>query len=69
MLTFIPTSSPLVVPTRLIAGTVPAWEVAVSVGLLLAAIAGLIAVAGRVYGNAVLQTGSKVRLRAALRGQ
>jgi ABC-2 type transport system permease protein len=69
VLTFIPTSSPLVVPTRLIAGSVPAWEVLVSVLLLLAAIGGLIVVAGRVYGNAVLQTGTKVGLRAALRGQ
>jgi ABC-2 type transport system permease protein len=66
VLTFIPTSSPLVVPTRIIAGSVPAWEVVVSVLILLAAIAGLIVVAGRVYGNAVLQTGGKVRLRAAL---
>ena len=68
VLTFIPTSSPLVVPTRIIAGSVPLWEVVVSVALLLAAIAGLIVIAGRVYSNAVLQTGSKVRLRAALRG-
>jgi ABC-2 type transport system permease protein len=66
VLTFIPTSSPLVMPVRVIAGSVPAWEVVVSVLILLATIAALVLIAGRVYGNAVLQTGGKVRLRAAL---
>jgi ABC-2 type transport system permease protein len=66
VLTFVPTSSPLVMPLRLISGGVAIWEVAVSVAILLATIAGLVALAGRVYGNAVLQTGGRVRLRAAL---
>jgi hypothetical protein len=33
---------------------------------MLAAIALLVALAGRVYANAVLRTGARVRLRAAL---
>jgi len=67
VLSFVPVSSPLVLPVRLIAGDVAIWQVVVSVLLLLASIAALIAVAGRVYGNAVLQTGGKVRLADALR--
>lgn len=68
VLTLVPVSSPLVLPVRLIAGDVAIWEVALSVLLLLATIAALIVIAGRVYGNAVLQTGGKVKLADALRG-
>jgi len=65
--TFLPPVAPMVLPVRLIAGEVPAWEVALSVLLLLAATAGLVRVAARVYRNAVLQTGSRIGLRAAWR--
>jgi ABC-2 type transport system permease protein len=68
VLSFVPFSSPLVMPVRMIAGDVAAWQVVASVVLLIAAVAGLVALAGRIYGNAVLQTGSRVGLMDALRG-
>jgi ABC-2 type transport system permease protein len=57
----------MVMPVRMIAGNVAAWEVVASVALTLAAAAGLIAIAARVYGAAVLRTGSRVTLRAVWR--
>ncbi|HEU4973798.1 MAG TPA: ABC transporter permease [Baekduia sp.] len=67
VLSFVPPCTPLVLPVRQIAGDAPAAEVAAGVAVVLLAIAVLIAIAGRVYGNAVLRTGARVRLRAALR--
>jgi ABC-2 type transport system permease protein len=57
----------MVMPVRLIAGNVPAWEVVLSIALTVAAAAALIALAARVYGAAVLRTGSRVTLRAVWR--
>jgi ABC-2 type transport system permease protein len=68
VLWFVPPCTPLVMPIRQIAGEAPAWQIGLAVIVMLAAIAVLIAVAGRVYANAVLRTGARVRLRAALRG-
>jgi ABC-2 type transport system permease protein len=66
VLSFVPPCAPMVMPVRQIAGDAAAWEIAVSVLVMLAAIALLVALAGRVYANAVLRTGARVRLRAAL---
>ncbi|SDN38944.1 ABC transporter permease [Allokutzneria albata] len=67
VLSFIPPFSPIVMPARAALGVAPAWQVIVSVVLAVAALAGLIWLAGRVFGNAVLRTGSRVKLRDALR--
>jgi len=67
VLSLIPPSAPMVMPVRLIAGNVPAWEVVLSIALTAAAAAALIALAARVYGAAVLRTGSRVTLRAVWR--
>lgn len=62
---FLPPFAPLVVPAR---GTaVPVGETVLAVVLALAASALLIVLAGRVYGNAVLRMGAKVKLTQALR--
>ncbi len=61
----IPPTSPMVMPTRMAVTSVPLWEVAVSVGLLLAATYGLIRLGGRIYAGAILRLGAKVRLRDA----
>jgi ABC-2 type transport system permease protein len=47
---------------------VPAWQVAAGVLLLLGAAALLLAAAARIYANAVLRTGGRVRLADAWRG-
>jgi ABC-2 type transport system permease protein len=67
VLSLIPPSAPMVMPVRLIAGDVAAWEVVLSIALTAAAAAALIALAARVYGAAVLRTGSRVTLRSVWR--
>jgi ABC-2 type transport system permease protein len=67
VLSFVPPSAPMVMPVRLIAGDAAPWEIVVSVALTLAAATALIALAARVYGAAVLRTGSRVTLRAVWR--
>jgi ABC-2 type transport system permease protein len=67
VLAFVPPSAPMVMPVRLIAGEAAAWEIAASVAITVAAAAGLVALAARVYGTAVLRTGSRVSLRTVWR--
>jgi len=61
----IPPTSPMVMPIRSSVTDVPSWEIALSIGLILAAIYGMILVGGRVYRGGVLQIGAKVRIREA----
>ena len=63
---FIPLFSPVIMPVRIAAGVAPFWEVAISVVLVVATIAGLVAVAGRIYRNSVLRIGGRVKLSDAL---
>jgi ABC-2 type transport system permease protein len=67
VLSLIPTFSPTLMPMRLAMGGVPIWEAALSVLLVIALIPVLIWFAGRIYGNAVMRTGAKVKLRDALK--
>jgi ABC-2 type transport system permease protein len=67
VLSLIPPSAPMVMPVRLIAGNVAAWQVVLSVALTAAAAAALIALAARVYSAAILRTGARVTLRSAWR--
>lgn len=66
-LSYIPFAAPLVMPMRIALGTVENWEVIASLALSLAVIPVLVWGAGRIYSNAVLRTGARVRLREALR--
>ena len=66
LLSFIPFAAPMIMPMRIALGTVETWEVLVSLGLSLAVIPLLVWGAGRIYSNAVLRTGARVRLRDAL---
>ncbi|MEU0795551.1 ABC transporter permease [Amycolatopsis sp. NPDC005961] len=67
VLSVIPVFSPTLMPIRLAMGGVPVWEAALSVVLVLLMIPGLIWLAARIYRNAVMRTGAKVKLRDALR--
>ncbi|MEC3979402.1 ABC transporter permease [Amycolatopsis sp. H20-H5] len=67
VLSLIPVFSPTLMPIRLAMGGVPAWEAVLAVLLVLAMIPGLIWLAARIYRNAVMRTGAKVKLRDALR--
>lgn len=45
----------------------PAWEQWLALGLTLLCIAGLVRPAGRIYRNAVLRTGTRIKLSDTLR--
>jgi ABC-2 type transport system permease protein len=66
-LSYIPFCAPLVMPIRIALGTVETWQAVVSVLISLALVPALVWLAGRVYANAVLRTGARVKLRDALR--
>lgn len=67
-LSYIPFCAPMVMPVRIALGAVEGWEIALSVALSLAVIPVLVWLAGRVYSNAVLHSGGRVKLKDALRG-
>ncbi len=64
----IPPVAPMVVPLRAALGAIEPWEVVLSAGLTVAAIWGLFIFGSRVYSGAVLQGGSRMKLRDAWRG-
>ncbi|WAL63302.1 ABC transporter permease [Amycolatopsis cynarae] len=66
VLSLIPVFAPTLMPMRLAMGGVPGWEAALSVLLVALLIPALIWLSGRVYRNAVLRTGARVKLREAL---
>jgi ABC-2 type transport system permease protein len=66
---YVPGLSPLVMPVRQAAGEVMAWEVALAVALMLAAITLVVRLGGRVYAGALLRTGGRTKLREALRAE
>jgi ABC-2 type transport system permease protein len=66
---FVPGLSQMVMPVRQAAGTVPLWEIVLAVVLMLAAIALIVRLGGRIYAGALLRTGGKTKLREALRAE
>ncbi|EWC60082.1 putative ABC iron siderophore transporter, fused permease and ATPase domain [Actinokineospora spheciospongiae] len=67
VLSVVPLFAPTLMPMRLAMGGVPAWEAGLAVVLMLALIPGLVWLSGRIYRNAVMRSGAKVKLRDALR--
>jgi ABC-2 type transport system permease protein len=63
----VPLWSPMVMPVRSAVGDVPAWEIALSVLLVVAGIYALVRLGGRIYTGAILKIGTKVRLKEAWR--
>ncbi|MGY1633855.1 ABC transporter permease [Geodermatophilus sp. SYSU D01186] len=66
---FVPGLSPLVMPVRMAAGNVAAWEVGVAAVLAAVAVALVVRVGGRVYAASLLRTSGKTKLREALRAE
>ncbi len=62
---FIPFTSPIAMPKRVVLDDAEAWELAVSLGLLVVAILVVIAISARIYQGALLQTTGKGNLRRA----
>ena len=69
ILSMLPPSAPMIMPLRASLVNVPAWQVVAAVVLMLAAIYGLFRVGARLYHNAVLHTGARLRLREAWHGE
>ena len=64
---FVPFTAPLVMPVRAATGSVPLWQVAVAVALVVATTYLAIRIGARIYRGAVLSIGAKVKLREAFR--
>lgn len=68
VMSLLPVFSPTLMPIRLAMGAVPAWQVATSLALAVAAVPALVVLTGRIYRNGVVRTGARVSLREAVRG-
>ena len=64
----LPPFAPILMAVRISGGDVPAWQVGLAVALIVAAIAGLVWLAGRVYANSAMRMGARVRFMEAFRG-
>ena len=62
---FVPIASSMAMPGRMLAHDVPLWQPLVSILILVAATAGLIAIGARLYERTLLQTGRRMRYREA----
>lgn len=67
-LSLVPPFSPILMPGRMATGDASAWQVALSVGLAILAIAGMNLLAARIYANSVLRIGARVSFAQAWRG-
>ncbi len=67
VLAFIPFTAPVAMPVLVAVGDAPAWQVAVSAVITVAATAWMARLAGIIYGRAILQTGTRLKLRQVLR--
>ena len=68
LLSILPPFSLVIMPGRMATGDAVAWQVVLAVALAVAAIAGLLVLAARIYSNSVLRIGSRVKLAQAWRG-
>jgi ABC-2 type transport system permease protein len=59
----------MIMPMRVALGVAPAWQNLLALVLTCALIAVLVWFAARIYRNAVLRMGSRVKLTAALSGR
>ena len=67
IMSMIPTFAPTLMPMRLAMGGVPAWQAAIAVICTVAMIPLLVWASGRIYRNAVMRSGARIRLRDAWR--
>jgi ABC-2 type transport system permease protein len=68
IMSYVPFSAAIGMPLRVFLGTAAWWEPLVSLVILLLATAAVIVIGSRIYGNSLLRTGGRVRLKEALRG-
>ena len=66
IMSYVPFSAPVGMPMRVFLGTAQWWEPLLSLGILLASTAAVVAIGSRVYANGLLRTGARVKLSDAL---
>ena len=66
-LSYLPFTSPLIMPIRVALGSVDDWQILLVLLINIAVIPVLVWFAGRVYSTAVLRTGGRMKLKDALR--
>ena len=67
VLSIVPPFSAITMPTRMAIATVPGWQIALAIVLLVLAAAGALALGSQLYKRSVLYTGSRLKLTEALR--
>lgn len=68
IMSYVPFAAPVGMPVRIFLGTAEWWEPILSLVLLVASTAVVIALGARVYSNSLLRTGARVKVSEALRG-
>jgi ABC-2 type transport system permease protein len=69
VLSLLPPFTPVLMSARIATGAAVAWQVLLSLALMVVSIGGLMGLAGRIYANSVLRVGKRVRLGDAFRGR
>ena len=67
VLSILPPFAPLLMPLRIATGVAPVWQVVLAAVLLVAAVWGVIRLAGAIYARSLLHRGSRITWRQALR--
>jgi ABC-2 type transport system permease protein len=68
IMSYVPFSAPIGMPMRIFLGTAEWWEPILSLVIVAASVVVVVLVGARVYENALLRTGGRVKLTEALRG-
>ena len=68
VVSLLPPFAPIVMAVRMASSDVPLWQVGLAVALAVASIVGLTWLAGRIYANAAMRLGTRVRFMDAFRG-
>lgn len=69
VLSILPPFAPVLMSVRIATGDATAWQVALAVVLMIASIASLTRLAGRIYANSILRVGKRVQFGVAFRGR
>ncbi|OUE24348.1 ABC transporter permease [Clavibacter michiganensis] len=67
IMSYVPFAAPVGMPMRLFLGEAQWWEPLVSLAVLIATTAVVVALGSRIYSNSLLRTGSRVKLKEALK--
>lgn len=68
IMSYVPFSAPIGMPMRIFLGTAEWWEPLLSLVIVAASVVLVVLVGARIYENALLRTGGRVKLTEALRG-